>query len=99
MERPSRDQLATPSFAGFAVSRFGRPPLALMTYTSKFPPALESNAIRVPSGDQRGHPVIAAPSDVNCTAPDPSLPQTQTSHRPERSEVNTILVPSGDRFC
>jgi len=41
---------------------------------------------------------MAAPSDVNCTAPDPSLPQTQTSHRPERSEVNTILVPSGE-YC
>src|SRR5579872_454553 len=98
MERPPRDQLATPSSAGWSVRRFGRPPFALMTYTSKFPPALESNTIRAPSGDQRGHPVMAAPRDVNCKAPDPSLPQTQTSSCPERSEVNVILVPSGE-YC
>src|SRR6266852_9302409 len=98
MKRPSRDQLATPSSAGCPVRRFGRPPVASMTYTSKVPTALESKTIRAPSGDHRGHPVMDAPSEVNRTAPDPSLPHTQTSSAPERCEMNVILLPSGE-YC
>src|SRR6266852_243825 len=98
MERPSLDQLATASSAGWSVTRLGWPPLASMTYTSKVPTALESNTIRAPSGDQRGQPVIAAPSDVNCTGPDPSLLHTQTSSPPARCEMKTIRLPSGE-YC
>src|SRR5262249_35799500 len=98
MDCPFRDQLATASSAGCLVRRFGRPPVASMMYTSKVPAALESNTIRAPSGDQRGHPAMAAPSDVNCTAPDPSLLHTQTSSPPERCEMNAIFLPSGE-YC
>jgi hypothetical protein len=57
---------------------------------------VESNTICFPSGDQCGDPVIPAPSEVSCTALDPSLSHTHTSTFPDRVVVNTILEPSGD---
>jgi len=52
--------------------------------------------MRSPSGHQRGLPVIGARIEVNCTASEPSLAETQTSWLPERVDIKAILLPSGE---
>src|SRR5712692_7863755 len=65
---------------------------------SQCPATFQSNAIRRPSGDQRGVPAKALPSDVTWTACDPSLSLTQTSAFPDRSDSKAIRFPSGE-YC
>src|SRR6476659_6024025 len=57
-----------------------------------------SNAMRVPSGDQRGVPVSVPPKRVNWTGSRPSESVTQISLLPERLERKAICVPSGE-YC
>src|SRR2546429_9723200 len=62
------------------------------------PPARESKAMRLPSGDQCGDPVILMPNELSCMAFQPSESENQTSWLPDRLEWKTILVPSGEIF-
>src|SRR5271170_6081054 len=64
--------------------------------SSPLPPILESKAISLPSGDQRGVPVPRMPKDVSCSAFEPSASQTHTSLPPVLSDSNAILRPSGE---
>src|SRR5689334_6884175 len=63
---------------------------------SAWPSGRLSNAIRLPSGDQRGVPVNAPPTCVSCHAARPSASLSQISFDPDRLERNTILSPSGE---
>src|SRR6516225_4076294 len=60
------------------------------------PAASESKAILPPSGDQRGVVTSGPPKEVNCTAFEPSLSQTQISGCPERADMKAIFLPSGE---
>src|SRR5579862_4815512 len=60
------------------------------------PAAVESKAMRSPSGDQRGVDTSGPPNEVNCEAFELSASQTQISGFPERADRNTILLPSGE---
>src|SRR3974390_1066420 len=59
------------------------------------PPALESKAIHLPSGDQRGVPG-RLPKNDNCTGLEPSASHTQTSFGPVLSDSKAIFDPSGE---
>ena len=77
--------------------RTGFPPSAPITQMSNLPPpASESKAIRLPSGDQRGVVTSGPLKEVTWTGLEPSLLHTQISECPERSDTNAILVPSGE---
>ena len=82
-----------------SVRRLGDPPSALIKKISECPCRTESNAICLPSGDQRGVPVEGAASDVNCTGFEPSLLHTHNSEVPERLEPKAILLPSGEKLA
>src|SRR5215469_9793605 len=60
------------------------------------PPARESNAIHLPSGDQRGVPVNLIPNDDNWMGLEPSASHTQISLKPVRSDEKAIFDPSGE---
>src|SRR5215471_13475057 len=60
------------------------------------PPARESKAIHLPSGDQRGVPVTPIPNDDNWMGLEPSASQTQTSLGPVRLDSKAIFDPSGE---
>src|SRR3974390_1154797 len=60
------------------------------------PPARESNAIHLPSGDHRGVPVNCTPNDDNWMGLEPSASHTQTSSEPVRSDSKAIFYPSGE---
>src|SRR5215469_2282795 len=60
------------------------------------PPARESKAIHLPSGDQRGVPVACLPNDDNWIGLEPSASHTQTSLEPVRSDWKAIFDPSGE---
>src|SRR2546430_16292790 len=62
------------------------------------PPARESKAMRLPSGDQCGDPVILMPNELSCMAFEPSESETQTSWLPDRLDWKAIWVPSGEIF-
>src|SRR5690348_6667603 len=76
--------------------RCGLPPLAPTTQTSYPPAAVESKAIRPPSGDHRGVVMSGPLKEVNCTAFEPSLSHTQISRLPERVDTKATFVPSGE---
>src|SRR5438477_10906919 len=59
---------------------------------------LVSNAIFIPSGDQRGVPVSGPPYFVSCTGIRPLLSLTQISLLPDRLERNATRLPSGE-YC
>ena len=54
MAAPSWVQPCTVSAPGCQVRRFGSPPSADMTYTSRLPAYSALKAIRLPSGEKRG---------------------------------------------
>src|SRR5215469_2758328 len=60
------------------------------------PPARESNAIHLPSGDQRGDPVTLIPNDDNWMGLEPSASQIQISLEPVRSDSKAIFDRSGE---
>src|ERR1700756_3264394 len=62
------------------------------------PPARESKAMSLPSGDQCGDPVILIPNELSCTAFEPSASETQTSWLPDRLDSKAIRFPSGEIF-
>src|SRR5215467_12210705 len=76
--------------------RCGFPPFAPTTKMSYSPAAFESKAILPPSGDQRGVETSGPAKEVNCTAFEPPLSQTQISGWPERSDMKAIFLPSGE---
>src|SRR5262249_54558168 len=57
----------------------------------------ESKAMRRPSGDQRGVPVVRS-KEVSWTRFAPSLSHIQISKFPDRVDSKTILLPSGE-YC
>src|SRR5258708_4535173 len=65
---------------------------------SNCPSAVESNAIRVPSGDQRGVVTLGPPKVVNWIAFAPLLSHIQISSPPERADIKAILLLSGE-YC
>src|SRR4029453_7374716 len=65
---------------------------------SAFPPMRGSNAISLPSGDQRGVPASGPPNRVSGTELRPARSHTQISQLPERLEENAIRLPSGE-YC
>src|SRR3974390_1750302 len=60
------------------------------------PPARESKATHLPSGDQRGVPVTFIPNDDNWMGLEPSASHTQTSLGPVLLDSNAIFDPSGE---
>ena len=50
----------------------------------------------LPSGAHRGTLVAEEPSEVNCTAFEPSLSHFQISLMPERYDTNAMFLPSGE---
>src|SRR5215472_4057703 len=60
------------------------------------PVARESNAIHLPSGDQRGVPVTPFPNDDNWMALEPSASHTQISLAPVLVDSKAIFDPSGE---
>src|SRR3974377_1914598 len=60
------------------------------------PPARESKAIHLPSGDQPGVPVTFIPNDDNWMGLEPSASHTQTSFGPVLSDSKEIFDPSGE---
>src|SRR5262245_11136189 len=65
---------------------------------SAFPSMRTSNAISLPSGDQRAEPGNGPPNQVSCTGLRPSRSHTQSSQLPERLEEKAIRLPSGE-YC
>src|SRR6516162_3287899 len=60
------------------------------------PPARESKAIHLPSGDQRGVPVTCTSNDDSWTGSEPSASETQTSLKPVLLDWNATFEPSGE---
>jgi hypothetical protein len=94
---PSGDQLGTELSVTSMLSLVGTPPAGSTVYRFDSPPNRESKAIRPPSGDQRGVPLIT-PKEVSWRTLDPSPSQTQISMAPLRSDSNAIL-PSGEMLA
>src|SRR5215469_10523925 len=60
------------------------------------PPARESKATHLPSGDQRGVPVTCIPNDDNWMGLEPSASHTQTSLEPVLSDWKAMFAPAGE---
>src|SRR5215469_5628982 len=60
------------------------------------PPARESKATHLPSGDQRGVPVTFIPNDDNWMGLEPSASHTHTSLGPVLSDWKAIFDPLGE---
>src|SRR5262249_20231841 len=80
------------------------PPSGSATYTCMSPPRFEMNAIRFPSGDQRGEFSVLSPPTSSVDAPDPSDGTTQMSalRFPVATSVVVVtyatIFPSGDSW-
>src|SRR5579883_2544403 len=98
MKRPSRDQLGSDSFVFSGVRRRGVPPAAATTQISELPLDRESKAIHLPSGDQRGDPVMAPLMLVSLRRPVPPELAIQTSFGPVRVLRKATLDPSGENW-
>src|SRR6185437_15852682 len=93
MDRPSFDQLGTtaPSLSARA-SRRGSPPLDDTIKISGAPSTVESNAIHLPSGDQRGVLVRKLCRRVSWTGCEPSLFASQI-WRPSGENCGPVSIP------
>src|SRR3974390_2579404 len=60
------------------------------------PPARESKAINLPSGDRRGGPVARTSNDDSWMGSEQSASQTQTSLKPVLLDWNATFEPSGE---
>src|SRR6516225_1453241 len=82
-----------------SISSFrGTPPCGSTRYMLCSPVTRESNAINLPSGAQRGVPVMLIPNDVSWTGLEPSASQTHISLEPVLLDSKAILLPSGEIF-